>query len=194
MMTTTVNEILPKGAMPHSRNTSVNHYATNMEPHRHSVIADLMNPEIARSISLWSQRLHFIKDVGSSSDGIAEMLEAFCVSSSHLEVLNKIARIRTLISDWDEYFKAPSTETITNALKIAALFPKQFPVAKICLSSDGDVSFELIKGNKHAVIDIDEENEFGYAYLRGKTFVPGKEKGELPADKLPKDLVEYFSL
>ena len=133
---------------PYSRNTSVSDYTTNREPDGQSVMARLMLPERAKGAWQWFQLFHEI-DVRLRSKGIAELLEAFYVSSSHLEVLNKIAQIRSLISDWDKDFKAPSRKTIAIALEIAALFPKKFPVAKICLSSDGDISFELIKGKKH---------------------------------------------
>ena len=185
MSPTTVNEISPMVMFPIFQDTNVNTYEGNSQPNGYSLMAALMlqgNRTVARDILQWSQKLYSIKDVAH-----------VYVSSSHLEVLNKIARLRTLIPDWDKGFKAPSMKTIANALEIAALLPKNFPVAKICLSSDGDISLELIKGKKHAVIDIDEENEFSYAYfLRGK-FLPGKDKGELALNKLPDDLLAYFS-
>ena len=170
---------------PFFQDTTVNTYEENNQPNGYSLMAVLFlqgNRTVARDILQWSQKLHSIKDVAH-----------VYVSSSHLEVLNKLARLRTLISDWDKDFKAPSMKTIANALEIAALFPKKFPVAKICLSSDGDISLELIKDKKHAVIDIDEENEFSYAYFRGGKFLPGKNKGELASNKLPDDLLAYFS-
>jgi hypothetical protein len=184
MNATTVNEISPVVMFPFSQDTTVNTYEENSQPNGYSLMVALMHPgrTVARDILQWSQKLHSIKDIAH-----------VYVSSSHLEVLNKIARLRALIPDWDKGFKAPSMKTVANALEIAALLPKKFPVAKICLSSDGDISLELIKGKKHAVIDIDEENEFSYAYFLRGNFLPGKDKGELPLNRLPGDLLAYFS-
>ncbi len=192
MSATTVNDISPIVMMPFIVNTSVKEYDRNRVPNGHSVMAALVMQGKARDILLWSQNLRSIRDVGQDNTGLLEILERVYVSSSHSEVLNKVARIKSLISDWDKAFQAPSMKTITNALEIAALFPKRFPVAKIRLSSDGEISFELIKSKKRAVIDIDEDREFAYAYFQGNKFVAGKEKGVLTANQLPKDLVEYF--
>jgi hypothetical protein len=197
MNATTVNEISPIVIMPPFQNTSVNEYERTRERNENSLMTALLlqanRARFTKNLLDWCKTYLSLERAAHDTVGLPKILERVYVSSSHSEVLNKIARLRTLISDWDKGFEAPSMKTIANALEIAALLPKKFPVAKICLSSDGDISLELIKGKKHAVIDIDEEIEFSYAYfLRGK-FVPGKEKGELPANKLPKDLVEYFS-
>jgi hypothetical protein len=197
MNTTTVNEISPIVTMPPFQNTSVNAYERTNEQNGHSLFTALW-PQANKALSTrnlfdWFQTFRSLERAQNDTTSLQTILERVYVSSSHSEVLNKIERLRTLISDWDKGFKAPSMKTIANALEIAALLPKKFPVAKICLSSDGDISLELIKDKKHSVIDIDEENEFSYAYfIRGK-FVPGKEKGKIPAKKLPKDLIDYFS-
>jgi len=193
MRATTVNETSPIVIMmPYLFNTSVNEYDRTREPNGSSVIATLVLQGKTRDIFKWSQNLRSMKDVDQTATSLPKILERVYVSSSPSEVLNKIARIRTLVADWDRGFKAPSMKTITNALEIVAVFPKKFPVAKIRLSSDGEISFELIKGKKRAVIDIDEDHEFAYAYFQGNKFVAGKEKGVLTANQLPKDLVEYF--
>jgi len=192
MSATTVNEVSPLVIMPFIFNTSVREYDNSRQSNGSSVFAALVLPGNARDIFQWSQSLRSMNDADQTATTLPEILERVYVSSSHSEVLNKISRIRTLVADWDKGFKAPSMKTITNALEIAAVFPKKFPVAKIRLSSDGEISFELIKGKKRAVIDIDEDHEFAYAYFQGNKFVAGKKKGVLTVNELPKDLVEYF--
>lgn len=186
MRETTVNEISSAVMMPYTLKTNVKEYNSIREPNGSSMFAAFVLPEKARNIFQWLQNL------GQTAKNLPEILEQVYISSSPSEVLNKIARIQTLVADWDKDFKAPSMKTITNALGIAAVFPEKFPVAKIRLFSDGEISFELIKGKKRAVIDIDEDHEFAYAYFQENKFVAGKKKGVLTANQLPKDLVEYF--
>jgi len=197
MNATTVNEISPIVIMPPFKSTSVNEYERTRERNENSLMTALLlqanRERLTSNLLDWCRTFLSLERAAHDTGGLPKILDQVYVSSSHSEVLNKIARIRTLISHWDNDFKAPSMQTIANALEIAALFPTKFPVPKICLSSDGEISLELIKGKRHAVIDIDEENEFSYAYFLQRKFVPGKEKAELPANKLPKDLVEYFS-
>jgi len=196
MSATTVNDISPVVILPFFHKTNVKEYEKESETNGSSLIPFLMvqaNSTVASDILKWYRSLRFIENVANESESLPKILEQVYVSSTHSEVLNKIARIRTLISDWDKDFKAPSMKTISNALETAALFPKKFPVPKICLSSDGEISFELVKGKKHAVIDIDEDNDFSYAYFQGNKFVPGKERAEIASNKLPTDLVKYLS-
>lgn len=114
-------------------------------------------------------------------------------SSGPSEVINKIANIRSLIADWDEDFKAPTHQTISNALEVAALLPKKFPVPKISISNDGEISFDLVRGKRRAVIDINDDSYFSYAYFQGKKFIPGKETAQIKSKKIPQDLTKYFS-
>ncbi|GJL64391.1 MAG: hypothetical protein NPIRA04_30450 [Nitrospirales bacterium] len=197
MSATTVNEIAPIVMMPPMQNTSVNASERINEPNGYSLITTLLlqtNKALFTSNLLdWCQTFRSLERATHDTTSLPTILEQVYVSSSHSEALNKIVRIRNLISDWDKDFQAPTMETITNSLEIAALFPIKFPVPKISLSSDGEISLELIKGKKHAVIDIDEEDEFSYTYFQRGKFVPGKEKAKLPLNKLPKDLLEYFA-
>ncbi len=149
--------------------------------------------ELAKNLFLWSQKLRSLESATHEKEPLTRILEQVYDSSSPSEVINKIAQLKNLIADWDKDFTAPSLETITNALEIAALFPKKFPVAKISISSDGEISLKLIRGKKQAVIDIDEDEEYGYTYFQGGRFVPGKEKAEVSDPKLPKDLLSYFA-
>ena len=89
--------------------------------------------------------------------------------------------------------KLPKLGTFTNALKVAFLVPNKFPKPIISISNDGEISFEFIKGCKRVVIDIDEDKNFGYAYLKRGKFIPGKEIADTRSRSLPKDLLNVFS-
>lgn len=93
---------------------------------------------------------------------------------------------------WDEYFTGPSVKTLLNAMGVGLLFPKEFPLAKTSVSSDGEISFKLIEGERKAVIDVGEDEEYGYAYFQDGRFVPGKEEAKVSDPKLPRDLLTYF--
>lgn len=86
----------------------------------------------------------------------------------------------------------PSPETIANALEVLALLPKKFPVPQIYVSDDGEISLEMSRANKKAVLDFDETDTFSYAYFDGNEFVPGKELAKVSLNKLPEDLKKYF--
>ena len=193
---TTVNEILGVAKLPFVQKTSVVVRELDRECNQPSLWEALFvepNIEIVRDYLVRHRPLGPIVEIESNIECLSTILEQVHVSSSHSEVLNKVARISTLISDWDEEFKAPSTQTITNALKTATLFPRKFPIPRICISADGEITFELVKGKKRAVIDINDESDFSYAYFHESEFVPGKEIGKITSEKLPNDLIEYFS-
>ena len=152
-----------------------------------------LNTQMTKDIMHWLRIFEEMQGLISDMEAKPRILAQVYDSSSPSEVINKIANLRNLIGDWDEEFRAPTLKTISNALEVAALFPKKFPIPKIAISADGEISFELNRGKKRAVIDIDEDSEFSYAYFQGNKFVPGNELAQIKSKKLPQDLAKYFS-
>lgn len=117
---------------------------------------------------------------------------AFFAPSNTSELINKIARLSDFIDPTVKNFTGPDNATISNALSIASLIPRSLPTPSIYLSSDGEISLKFSRGKKEAVIDIDAEDTYGYAYLIKGSFQAGKTDGAIGAKSLPKDLLDYF--
>ena len=194
MAETTVNQPFILNT-PIFANTNVQQFNGDNEDPRLAGIASLLHldTERIRDIMQWSRIFGEMKGLTYEREARPRILAQVYDSSRSSEVINKIANIRSLITDWDEDFKAPTLQTISNVLEVAALFPKRFPVPKIAISGDGEISFEFVKGKRRAVIDINEGSDFSYAYFQGNKFVPGKEAVQIKLKKLPQDLVKYFS-
>lgn len=56
---------------------------------------------------------------------------------------------------------------------------------------DGEIAFEWIRDDKHAIVSFDGGGRFGYTLLRGDTFEPGIHE-DPPVGFLPQDLREYL--
>lgn len=176
-------------------NTNVQQSNGDNEAPRLAGIASLLNFDTKRikDIMQWLRIFGEMKDLTYEVEARPRILAQVYDSSRYSEVINKIANIRNLIADWDEDFKAPTLQTISNVLEVAALLPKRFPVPKIAISDDGEISFEFVRGKRRAVIDINDNSNFSYAYFQGNKFVPGKEVAQIKSKKLPQDLAKYFS-
>lgn len=58
--------------------------------------------------------------------------------------------------------------------------------------ADGEIAFEWIADNKHAIASFDGDGTFGYAMLVNGRFVPGAVENGSP-DHFPADLAGYLS-
>lgn len=58
-------------------------------------------------------------------------------------------------------------------------------------SDEGEICFEWISSDRHAIVSIEGDGEIGYAMLVGGKFVAGAEV--CPPSRLPDDLARYLS-
>jgi hypothetical protein len=60
-------------------------------------------------------------------------------------------------------------------------------------SDDGEIAFEWMKNDKHAIVSFDGDGKYGYAMLHGASFQPGHVIDPEP-DIFPDDLMEYLEI
>jgi hypothetical protein len=58
-------------------------------------------------------------------------------------------------------------------------------------SDEGEICFEWISSDRHAIVSIEGDGEIGYAMLVAGKFVAGAEV--CPPSRLPEDLARYLS-
>lgn len=59
-------------------------------------------------------------------------------------------------------------------------------------NDDGEIVFEWIESDRHAVVSIEGDGTLGYAVLRDGQFLPGQQKNA-PVGTMPIDLKEYLA-
>ncbi|OHV80070.1 hypothetical protein LCM4579_23085 [Ensifer sp. LCM 4579] len=60
-------------------------------------------------------------------------------------------------------------------------------------ADEGEIGFEWIRGDKHAIVSIDGGGSYGYTLLRGEAFEPGAYE-DPRVSFLPQDLREYLEV
>ncbi|HEV2502312.1 MAG TPA: hypothetical protein VGV39_04520 [Mesorhizobium sp.] len=77
----------------------------------------------------------------------------------------------------------------TNAIGALAAMPEGVPLPTVWLG-DGEIGFEWIGEEMHAVLSFEDDGSIGYTMLKGKQFVPGEFEAEV--NSFPSDLASYL--
>lgn len=110
-----------------------------------------------------------------------------------LHMLQK--NILTMVDEAEGVLQSTESNNLSSALKDALTFltllPRDAEIPSANPTLDGEIRFEWGARNKRAVVILDGEAEFGYAYYQNGRFIPGRETGAIGGG-IPNDLVEYI--
>lgn len=103
--------------------------------------------------------------------------------------------IVTMVDEAEGVLQSTESKNLSSALEDAfaflTLLPRDAEIPSANPTLDGEIRFEWGAKNKRAVVILDGEAEFGYAYYQSGRFIPGGERGAI-RDGIPNDLVEYI--
>lgn len=81
--------------------------------------------------------------------------------------------------------------SLTGAFRFLLFLPRNIEVPDTTITSDGEIRFVWGVGDRRAVVIVDGEDEFGYAYYQYDHFIAGEETGVIK-NGIPEDLMRYL--
>lgn len=122
----------------------------------------------------------------ASSLGIAEFVDSL---SPNLTVLADAREWKSLRAKIDPVIS--HQDRLYSDAQIFGELVKELPWRPTTWEADGEIVFEWIDGDRHAIVSVEGDGQIGYTMLVDDTFIPGE--AEWPSvSVLPEDLKAYI--
>ncbi|SIN81943.1 hypothetical protein [Paraburkholderia phenazinium] len=133
-------------------------------------------------------------DITSSATGAEIIVETRPADRAREKLLleRQILTFLNLDGLEDEEAKNLLTQAVPEALVFIGELPQEIPLPKATIAFDGIVTLEWQDGLKRAAAMFEGDDDYGYAYFRNGTYVPGKSVA-VAGNGIPEDLTSYLT-